>query len=156
MKKPIKYSKVKCTKMISAGLCKAALISLVGLSTCAAVQNNASRSLDLDVEADFQFRTFNQVTMDLSVVDEQGMGLEGEIIRVYAINKSITSMADPMLDKRELILMTRTDAHGRAYIPVELSHSITNLMFESGGQSDNNKMLYRYDGQQVIYYQFTN
>lgn len=91
-------------------------ISLIVCSTSLAAQNNASRSTEIDVSPEFQFRTFHSVTLDLSVSDKQGTGMAGEVIRVYAVEDGVENISDPRLADRELILMTRTDAVGRVYL----------------------------------------
>lgn len=147
---PLQLSKL--TKRV---LTRGLMAGLIVFSTSLAAQNNASRSTEIDVSPDFKFRTFHSVTLDLSVSDNQGLGLEGEVIRVYAVEEGISSVSDPKLASRELILMTRTDAVGRVYLPFELSHGITNLMFEIGRHGVNNKVLYTYEGQEVISHNFS-
>lgn len=132
----------------------ASLTMLVATSALA-LDDKASRSTELNVDSGFNFSTFQPLTFDLSVVNEDGYAIEGEVIRIYSIDEGIVELSDSELESRKLIAMTRTDSLGRAYIDIELSNSVVNLMIETSHIGLNSKAIFAYSGQEVLSYQFS-
>ena len=125
---------------------------LLSLTTAAYAEENnkASRSTELNVEQTFKFENFRRITFDLYYQDEAGYNASGEVIRIYAVDADISTLDDERLAEKDLILMARTDADGRVYLPFELSHSITNIMIESNLPGTSGKRLVTINEQETI------
>ena len=130
------------------------ILTILTTTSVLALDEKASRSTELNVDSSFTFKTFQPLTLDLSVVDEDGYAVEGEVIRIYSIEEGIVELTDPRLEERTLIVMTRTDNLGRAYIDIELSNSIVNMMIETSEVGLDSKAIMSYDGQEVLSYEF--
>lgn len=105
------------------------------------LDNKASRSTQLYVEPEFNFRTYQSILLDLSVVNTQSMPIHQALLSISAIPTEVNELSDERLVKKSLLGSVRTDGFGRVYQTLEISNSVSKVLIELNAQGVNNKVI---------------
>ena len=115
----------------------------------------ASRSKDLYVEPDFDFKTFNTYTLELSVTDQDQQPAPSVILRVFSTDDENIQSEDGVPAQKSLLGIVRTDQYGSVYQPIEISQSVKQVLLELNSQSPDNQVLIKLTDQEYISHSFT-
>ena len=105
------------------------------------LEQEASSSQELYVEPEFHFDTFKSLTLDLLVTDYEGQPMANTMIFVSAIEPGVTELDSPKLANKSLITVLKTDSSGAVYRQLEMSQTVTNLLFEINAIGTNNEFI---------------
>lgn len=105
------------------------------------LEQAASKSEELYVEPEFQFDTFKSVTLDVLLTNNDGQPMVNTLIFVSAIDQNITELDDPELANKSLITVLKTDESGAVYRQLEMSQSVTKVLFEINAIGTNNEYI---------------
>jgi hypothetical protein len=130
-------------KIIGCLMCLSALPAAAQgyAANTAKLSNQAGQSKDLYVEPDFDFRTYKNILLDLSVTDAQGDGVGGVMLMLFAVDEDSEddkASTEQSQTKRALISIVRTDSSGRVYKQIEMSNSTQAVQIELNRQTANN------------------
>jgi hypothetical protein len=119
------------------------------------LETKAGKSRDLYVEADFDFQTFQSVTLDFLVLDAQQLPLDGALLSISLVPDDVVDASDQRLQKKSLLAFVRTDEFGRIYQPLELSNSVKKVLIELDIMRPDNKLIIDVTDTQHITHLFT-
>ncbi|MCF2950428.1 hypothetical protein L0668_20125 [Paraglaciecola aquimarina] len=102
------------------------------------LQNKASKSSDLYVEPEFNFKTYKSITLDIVVTNEFGDPSANVIMRISSLPVGDNIGTDELWAKKSVISLVRTDQFGRVFRQIEVSNSVNSLLLELHQQTANN------------------
>lgn len=117
-------------------------------------QTKAQKSGDLYVDPQFDFVTFQSVTLDIYVTDESGEPAEGIVVRLLSIEPDITESADPRIADASLLSISRTDQFGRVFQEVEISNSVEKVLLEMNANAQTNKAIFTLEDSHSLSFTF--
>lgn len=89
----------------------------------------ANKSLELQVDAEFNFNSYRKITLDVSAIDNQGRPIANAIMRIFVV-KAVASGEEEGMLKKSLLTMARTDEAGWLMQEIEVPQNYQTLLLE--------------------------